>query len=183
MMLGMLAILAAQPETAEGGRGPFTVNPGLMIWTWIIFIVFLYFFRKTFWVTIVSRAEEREKTIAGQLAHAEQVNAEARMLLDEQRKATAEARSAAQTLMAEARAAVDKERALGHEKARQEQDALMERARRDIAEERDKAVLALRREAVELALGAAAKVVGQRLDSEADRKIVLDYLNKVETTH
>ena len=38
-------------------------------------------------------------------------------------------------------------------------------------------------EAVELALGAAAKVIGQRLDSESDRRIVLDYLAKVETPH
>lgn len=181
MTLGMLAVLLA--EGGEGGGGPFAVNPGLIIWTWVVFLVFLYFFRKTFWVTIVSRAEEREKTIAGQLAHAEQMNAEARTLLDEQKKATAEARSSAQSLLAEARAAAEKERALGHEKARQEQEALMERARRDIAAEKDKAIADLRREAVELALGAAAKVVGQRLDADADRKIVLDYLAKVETTH
>ena len=56
-------------------------------------------------------------------------------------------------------------------------------ARRDIAAERDKAVADLRREAVELALGAAAKVVGQRLDADADRKIVLDYLASLEKSH
>ena len=72
---------------------------------------------------------------------------------------------------------------MGLEKAKQEQAALMDRARRDIAAERDKAIADLRREAVELALGAAAKVIGQRLDSDADRKIVVDYLSKVETTH
>ncbi len=180
MTLGMLAVFLAE----EGGsRGPFDINPGLIFWTWLVFLVFLFFFRKTFWVTIVSRAEEREKTIAGQLAEAENRNAEARALLEEQKKATAEARSSAQTLLAEAKAAADKERAQGLLKAKAEQEALMDRARRDIAAERDKAVAALRREAVELALGAAAKVVGQRLDSETDRKIVLDYLANVETNH
>lgn len=181
MMLGMLAaVLAAE---AEGGGGPFSVNPGVMIWTWIIFLVFLFFFRKTFWVTIVSRAEEREKTIAAQLAEAETMNAEAKSLVESQRKATAESRSAAQSLLAEAKAVVEKERAHGLEKAKLEQAALMDRARRDIAAERDKAIADLRREAVELALGAASKVIGQRLDGDADRKIVLDYLAKVETTH
>ena len=180
MMLGTMAMLLA---AEGGGRGPFDVNPGLIVWTWLVFGAFLFFFRKTFWVTIVSRAEEREKTIAGQLAEAENRNAEARALLDEQKKATAEARGSAQTLLAEAKAAAEKERAQGMEKAKAEQEALMDRARRDIAAERDKAVAALRREAVELALGAAAKVVGQRLDAEADRKIVLDYLANVETKH
>lgn len=180
MTLGMLAVLLA---AEGGGGGPFAVNPGLILWTWLVFLVFLFFFKKTFWVTIVSRAEEREKTIAAQLAEAEKLNTEAKALVESQRKATAEARSAAQTLLAEAKSAVEKERAQGHEKAKQEQEAMLERARRDIAGERDKALADLRREAVELALGAAAKVVGQRLDSDADRKIVVDYLSKVETTH
>jgi F0F1-type ATP synthase membrane subunit b/b' len=34
---------------------------------------------------------------------------------------------------------------------------------------------------VDLAIGAAAKVIGRRLDSDADKQIVLDYLGKVET--
>ncbi|MBM4188466.1 MAG: F0F1 ATP synthase subunit B [Gemmatimonadetes bacterium] len=179
MTLGMLAILLAE----GGGSGPFSVNPGLIIWTWIVFLVFLFFFRKTFWVTIVSRAEEREKTIAGQLAEAERLNAEAKALLAEQQKASAEAKSAAQSLLAEARAAAEKERAHGVEKGRLEQEALLDRARRDIAAERDKALVELRREAVELALGAASKVIGQRLDAESDRKIVLDYLAKAGGNH
>jgi F-type H+-transporting ATPase subunit b len=180
MTLGMLAVLLA---AEGGGGGPFAVNPGLIIWTWVVFLVFLYFFRKTFWVTIVSRAEEREKTIAAQLAEAARANDEARALLEEQKKASALARTEAQALLAEAKAAGEKERAVGLERARHEQEALLERARRDIAAERDKAVADLRREAIELALAAASKVVGQRVDSETDRKIVLDYLAKVETTH
>jgi F-type H+-transporting ATPase subunit b len=67
------------------------------------------------------------------------------------------------------------------EKVRHDQEAVVERARRDIAAERDKSISELRREAEDLALGASAKVIGTRLDSEADKKIVLEYLAKVET--
>lgn len=178
-LVGVLPMMFAE----GGGSGPFSVNPGLIVWTWIVFLVFLFFFRKTFWVTIVSRAEEREKTIAAQLAQAEKANTDAKALLAEQQKATLDAKSSAQALLADAKSAAEKERAQGLEKARHEQEALMERARRDIAAERDKAIASLRQEAVELALGAAAKVVGQRFDSDADRKMVLDYLAKVETKH
>jgi len=179
MSIGFLPLLLA----AEGAGGPFAVNPGLMIWTWLVFLAFLYFFRKTFWVTIVSRAEEREKTIAQQLAEAETRNVEAQALLTEQKKLTAEARSAAQSLLAEAKTAADRERAAAMERVKHDQEALMERARRDIAAERDKAVAELRREAVDLALGAASKVIGQRLDADADRRLVQDYLAKVEAKH
>ena len=93
------------------------------------------------------------------------------------------AAQAAHNALADARAAVEKEKNTLVDKVRAEQEALLERTRREIGAERDKAVLELRREAVELALGAAAKVIGQRLDSESDRRIVLDYLAKVETPH
>jgi F-type H+-transporting ATPase subunit b len=171
-------------EAAEGGgTGPFSINPGLTLWTLIVFGLFLFFFRKTFWYTIVSRAEEREKKIAQQLADAERANTEARTLLEEQRRLTAEARGAAQTILAEARAAAEKERAAAVEKTKHEQDTLLERARQELQSERDKAIVELRRQAVDLALGAASKVIGQRLDAEADRKIVLEYVSQLEKAH
>ena len=45
--------------------------------------------------------------------------------------------------------------------------------------ERERAVADLRREAVDLAIAAAGKVVGQRLDSATDRKLVEDYLAQI----
>jgi len=69
------------------------------------------------------------------------------------------------------------------QKTREEQEQLRDRARREIAAEREKAVLELRREAVDLSLAAATKLIGQRLDSEGDRKIVLDYLGTLESQH
>ena len=54
------------------------------------------------------------------------------------------------------------------EKTRQEQEELLERARRDILAERERAVTELRREAVDLSLAAASKLIGERLNSETD---------------
>ena len=50
-------------------------------------------------------------------------------------------------------------------------------------DERDRAVEELRREAVDLSLAAASKLLGQRLDSETDRKIVQEYLASLDTHH
>jgi F-type H+-transporting ATPase subunit b len=65
-------------------------------------------------------------------------------------------------------------------RAREEQEALIARARRDIEEEKRKAVLDLRREAVDLALAAAGKLVEQKLDDDANRKLVTEYLATIE---
>jgi F-type H+-transporting ATPase subunit b len=183
MTIGMLFLQAAAEgaHAAEAGpASPFEVNFGLFFWTWVVFAILLFVLWKFAWPGILKATEEREQKIKAQLAEAERLNAEAKATLAESQKAQADARNSAQQLLAEAKAAVEKERASAAEKIKHDQDALLERTRREIAAERDKALADLRREAVDLALAAAAKVIGQRLDSEADKQIVLDYLAKVE---
>lgn len=185
MTIGLLLALQEAAEGAHaaaeaGPTSPFEVNFGLFLWTWVVFLILLYVLWKFAWPGILKATVEREQKIKAQLADAERLNAEAKAALAEGQKLQADARNSAQHLLAEAKAAAEKERAAAFERVKQDQDALLERTRRDIAAERDKAIADLRREAVDLALGAAAKVIGQRLDSEADKKIVLDYLAKVE---
>lgn len=165
--------LAAQEEHASG---PLTVEGGLMFWTIVVFLVLLAVLRKFAWPAILGAVEAREKALEEQLAAAERDRAEAAALLAEHRKLVAEAKAQAHGMVVEARQLAEKERAVAMEKTKQEQEELLARARREIAAERDRAVADLRREAVDLSLAAASKLVGQRLDGEADRKIVLDYL-------
>ena len=80
----------------------------------------------------------------------------------------------------DARSAAEKERAHALEKTKQEQEELLDRARREIASERDRAVEELRREAVDLSLAAAGKLIGERLDSDTDRKLIESYLATLE---
>jgi F-type H+-transporting ATPase subunit b len=182
-MLAVLLVLQEAEHAAESGApaSPFDVNPGLILWTWVVFLILMFFLKKKAWPAILKLTVEREEKIKAQLAESDRLNNEAKAALAEGQRMQAAARAEAQHLLAEAKAAVDKERAGAVDKIRHEQEAVVERARRDIAGERDKAISELRREAVDLALGAAAKVIGTRLDSEADKKIVLDYLAKVET--
>lgn len=180
MTLGIL--LALQEPAAEAGTptSPFEVNFGLFFWTLIVFVILLLCLWKWAWPAILKATADREEKIKAQLAEAERMNTEAKAALAAAQKQQMDAQHQAQHLLAEAKTAVDKERASAVEKLKADQDALLERTRRDIVSERDKAIADLRREAVDLALGAAAKVIGQRLDSDADKKIVLDYLARVE---
>jgi F-type H+-transporting ATPase subunit b len=166
--------LAAQEEHAASG--PLTVEGGLMFWTIVVFLVLLAVLKKFAWPAILGAVEAREKALEEQLAAAERDRAEAAKLLEEHRKLVADAKAQSHGMVLEARQLAEKERAVAMEKTKQEQEELLARARREIAAERDRAVADLRREAVDLSLAAASKLVGQRLDGEADRKIVLDYL-------
>lgn len=179
MTMPVLALLRA----AEGGfDSPFEVNFGLFFWTVLVFLVMLGVLYKYAYPAIVSATEAREKRIAEQLSEADRLNAEAKALLIEHQKQAAESRNAAQALLAEARSVAEQERAALLEKARQEQEALMDRTRREIAAEQEKAISALRREAVDLSLAAASKLIGQRLDAAGDRKLVEEYLASLSRT-
>ena len=65
-------------------------------------------------------------------------------------------------------------------KAREEYEQLLTRARKDIGEEREKALLELRREAVELTIAAASRLLEAKLDTETNRRLVTEYLGTLE---
>jgi len=111
-----------------------------------------------------------------QLEDAERANAEAQRLLEEHKKQIAAARSEAQEILAKAKTVSQKERETLLAKAREEYDALLARARKDIETEKEKAILALRREAVELSIAAASRVIEANLDTDANRRLVTEFL-------
>jgi F-type H+-transporting ATPase subunit b len=179
MTLTTLSLLAA--EGGEGGLpGPFSAEPGLIIWTWIVFIALFLLLRRYAWPPIVRLTEEREKLIAKQLEEAETLNARSKEALEEHKRLLDGAKGEAHQLINEAKGVAQGEREQLLAKARDEQQQMLERAKREIEVERERAVTELRREAVELSLAAAAKLIQERLDSKADRQIVEDYLESLE---
>ena len=127
-----LMLLLAAAEEAEGGLGgPFALEPGLMFWTWVVFLVLLFALRKYAWPPIVRLTEERERKIAEQLADAERLNHEAQAALEEHRALVAGAREEAHGLINEAKALAEQERQNLIARAHEEQERILERARRE----------------------------------------------------
>jgi F-type H+-transporting ATPase subunit b len=176
----MLHLMLLQEEPASG---PLTVDGGLMFWTIVVFLLLLAILKRFAWPAVLGAVEAREKALEEQLAEAERNRVEAAALLAEHKKLVGDARAQAGSILAEARSAADKERAVALEKTKQEQQELLDRARREIGSERDRAIADLRREAVDISLAAASKLIGERLDSETDRKLVTDYLATLDTKH
>jgi F-type H+-transporting ATPase subunit b len=168
---------AHAPAAQEYASGPLTVDGGLMLWTLLIFALLLAVLWKFAWPAILGAVEAREQALERQLAEAARDRELAATLLAEHQKLIAEAKTQAHAVIVEARNVAEKERALAIEKTKQEQEELLARARREIAAERDSAVAELRREAVDLSLAAASKLIERRLDGETDRKLVQEFLS------
>jgi len=172
-------------EHASAGApaSPFEVNFGLFFWTWVVFLSLFFALKRFAWPAILKATEERERKIKHQLEDAERMNAEAKAALEEHKRLLAGAKDQAQALLAEAKTVAGQEREALLKKTREEQEQMLERAKREIEAEKERAVTALRREAVDLSLAAASKLIEERLDDEANRKLVTGYLGSLETKH
>jgi F-type H+-transporting ATPase subunit b len=178
LLLAVLQERAREGGAASGG-GPFTINPGLIIWTLFVFGILLVLLWRLAFPAILRSVEERERRIQKQLDEAEKANAEAQRLLEEHKRQIGTARNEAQDILAKAKTVAQKERETLLAKAREEYDALLARSRRDIEAETEKAILALRREAVELSIAAASRVIEANLDTEANRRLVTEFLESL----
>ena len=167
---------------AEAPKGPFAINPGVSIWTLVIFGILLVVLARTAWPAILKAVEEREKKIQAQIEAAQRANQDAQRVLAEYQQKLAAARGEAQELVAAGRQAADKVREEILARARGEHEELIGRALREIVAEREKALADLRREAVDLSLAAAGRVLERNLDTEADRRLVQEYLNTLKGT-
>jgi F-type H+-transporting ATPase subunit b len=174
---------AVQEHAAEGPASPFEVNFGLFFWTWVVFIALFFALKKFAWPAILKATEERERRIKTQLDESERMNAEARAALEEHRKLLAGARDEARALINEAKTVAHKEREALLARTRTEQEQMLERAKREIDAERERAVAELRREAVDISLAAASRLVEQRLDNDANRRLVTEFLTSLGKDH
>jgi len=174
-----LLLVTATPLYAQEA-GPLDVNVGLMIWTVIIFVIVLVVLGKFAWPHILGAVEAREQHIRDLIASSEADRAATAAALAEQQRLLDETRARVQEALTEARGTGERMREEMMASARREHEELMTRARRDIESERQNAVDSVRREAVDLAIAAAEKLVRRSMDTEDNRRLVLEYLAQVQ---
>jgi len=165
------------PVLAAGGIAD--INPGLTLWTAITFLLLLVVLSKFAWGPIVKMLNERESTIREAIESAKKERAEAEKLMAEQKAALATATREAAELAKRNQAEVETLRQELTAKARKEADELVASARKQIVEEKTKAMSELRGAVADLAIEAAAKLVKANLDDRAQRQLVEDYLKQL----
>jgi F-type H+-transporting ATPase subunit b len=177
--MNILSIVAQEAEQAQPSL--LNLNLGVSAWTVVIFLILLGVLVKFAFPAILGYANARELRIQEILDAAAQDRAEAERLLEEQRRELAGGRQQAQQILADARQAAERLHEELTERTRAEQSEMIARAKLEIERESERAAERLRREAVELALAAAGKLVGERIGADEDRQLVSDYLGRIES--
>ena len=181
----LLVATTASPALANDAEAPKAglLSPvgGLMFWTVLVFAVLFFVLSKFAFKPILSAVEGREQDLRDAMDQAKADRDAAAALMAEQRKQLDAARADAQKIIADGRVTADKMRADLLEQTRTQQGEMLARAKRDIETEKVNAIAELRREAVDLAIAGASKVIEKNLDDASNRALVEKYLSAIGT--
>ena len=178
-MFLLLQEAVAHAEESSAAPNLLAPNGGLMVWTLVIFVLLWVILSKFAFKPITKAVEDRERALQDALDAAKRDREAATAALAEQRAGIASARDEAQRIIAEGRVVAEQMRAKLLEDTHGEQQGMLDRARQEIAAERDRAIADLRREAVDLAIAGASKVIEKNLDESSNRKIVESFLASI----
>ena len=168
------AVETSTGTSAEHGPSPgvMDISPYMMGLTWLTFLLVSIILYKVAWKPILAALEKRERDIKRSIDEAARVRAETARLEAVQKTMIATADDKAREIVDQARRAAGEVAETIATKARQEAQFMVENARHDIAQARDKATAALRRESAQLAIDLAGKVIRENLDEPKNRALV-----------
>ncbi len=155
------------------------VNPGLIFWTIVTFLAVLAVLARVAWRPLLHALTAREEQIRTALQQAEEAQAEAMKLLEENRRQLAQAEALAQQAVREGREMGERVKAEIIERANAFARTLVEQAKEEIRREREAALNELRGEVADLAVAAAGKIIDATLDVNKHRALVDSAISQI----
>jgi len=156
-------------------------DPGLFIWTIVTFLVLLALLAKFAWRPLLQALEERQAAIRKSLDDARLAKQELERLQQESTEIVRQERIEAEAIIAGRRADAERLREEMKQKARAEADGIVKNAERQIQLETARALQHIRREAVDLSVMIASKLIQRNLSKEDNEKLIEEALKQVES--
>ena len=156
-------------------------DPGLFIWTIVTFLVLVALMAKFAWTPLLQALEGRQESIRKSLDDARQAKQELERLQQESAEIIRQGRIEAEAIITRSRGDAERLREEMKQKARAEAEGIVKNAERQIQLETTRAVQQIRREAVDLSVMIASKLIQRNLSKEDNEKLIEDALKQVET--
>jgi F-type H+-transporting ATPase subunit b len=158
-------------------------DPGLFIWTILTFLVLLALLSKFAWTPLLAALQARQDRIRQALDEAKAANDERERLKREAADVIRQARIEADGIVSASRADGDRLREEARQKARTDAAAIIAAAERQIQLDSARAREQLRREAVELSLSIASKLVRRNLTVEDNQRLIDEVIGSLGRHH
>jgi F-type H+-transporting ATPase subunit b len=127
---------------------------------------------------LFSVMEKRSALVQEQMEQAQTDRTEASALLTEQKQAYENARKEAYDILEQARATSNRQTDEMISQAKSESDRIKQDALREIEEEKNKAVAALRSQVSAMSVMIASKIIEKQVDEKAQHELIEEYLSK-----
>lgn len=157
----------------------FDINPGLILWTIISFLVLLMVLAKFAWKPILKMLGEREDQIRSALDQASRARDEAAEMIKQNEKNLARAEEEYQKMIHESRALGEKLKEEIVAKAKLQAQQELKLASEEIERNVEAAKQKLRSEVADLAIKATEKILEETLDEQKRNKLVDSAMNQL----
>lgn len=155
------------------------VNPGLIIWTVLTFLILLFILRRVAWKPILSALDKREKDIQDSLEKAEKAKEDAQKILDENQANLAKAEEESKKIIEQSRSYAENLKEQLLKESKEQAKKIIEDAADEIDRRKESAFEELKDQVAKIAVTAAEKIMKQNLDAEKNKHIVDTYLKDV----
>ena len=149
-------------------------DPGIIIWTTIIFTLLLLLLKKFAWKPILKSVDERNKNIEDALKSAERAKEEMSKLNADNEKILKEARSEREALLKEGRTIKNEIISEAKEKATVEAEKILTIAKEQIKNEKMKALVQLKNQIATLSIEMTEKILKSELQNANKHKELIE---------
>jgi F-type H+-transporting ATPase subunit b len=149
-------------------------DPGLLFWMCVSFGIVVFLLGKYAWKPILGAVKTRERSIEDALNEAKKMRDDMAKMTASNEEVMRQARAEREVLLKDARDIRDKEISEAKVKAKAEADAMLGRAREDIRNEKNAAIVELRNQVADLSLQVAERILKDKLGDAAAQKALVD---------
>jgi len=175
LLLNSLVVLVLASE----GGSLVDVNPGLIFWTVITFLILLLVLKKVAWKPILTALGQREDAIKDSLEKAEKAKEEAQKILQENQASIVKAEEESRKIIEQSRVYADKLKEQIIRDSKVQAQKIIEDASSEIERKKEETFNELKTRVAEIAIQAAEKILSQNLNKDSNKKLVNKYIDEI----
>ena len=157
-------------------------DPGLFIWTILTFLALVALLGRFAWKPMLRALEQRQQMVAKSVDDARQAKQELERVHQETAQMLTAARVEAEAIISRTRADAERLRAELREKAMADAAKVRRDAEQQIQLETKRGIEQIRREAIDLSLAVATKLLRRNVSLADNEALIADAIRQIETT-
>lgn len=155
-------------------------DPGLYVWTILTFLILLALLAKFAWGPLLDALQKRQDAIRTSLDDARKAKEEMARLHAESARILAEARAEAANIISATRSDAARFADEMKQKARADAEGLVRNAQREIDTQTNRAIETIRREAIDLSVAVAGKILRRDISKADNERLVDDAIREMQ---